>query len=230
MNMTSKILPLIFVLLFSVAFPVQATTKDVLVISLVYTKSTSIVEITGIEQRVMEEQNFNLNKTGDIKVTLSDITSIVSENYFNTSGNDTIEVIGGPANEQPAYVPAPDQRAFNIKLPITKPVLAEETKLIVSRGNDVLLEKKLSDLPLEIMEIKTNAITVNYLEPVIPANHSDTLNYVLIAGIVLISLTVTATGYWLMKKRHTPLPPPDLPETPSSPVVPPQELPPTPTI
>lgn len=198
--MTFKKTIIICSLLFfpSLAF---ASTKDILSISFTYTRSTNSINILSIEQQVLEEGGLILTGSGNLKFNLADSVGPVSQNAYNLESGNTMELLGQDGG---SFATLPDTRVLNLMMEITRPITAAGSQLTISKDGQELFNKKLSDLPIEILEVKTNRITTEWPEPTLPSESKPQKDWWIYLGVLSALIIVGIVGWLVWRKKQQP--------------------------
>ena len=201
----------------------QAATLDYLLISLAYDSAKpedQAFEVIDVEQRVIEQTEIQSAETGTYKLSLLNGDSEIAKEFFaviKRGENDIYEVVGSDG-ESFAEMPAPSRQVFTIPVLLTGNISVSDSILQISNSenNQVLLSKRLDDIPLQISQAKEfNLLQPEEPFPTLPAFHEEkNKNWLWIDLIALVVLAaIVASIVWAIKairrkiKSHNETPP-----------------------
>jgi hypothetical protein len=209
--MVFRVTSVALVALLWVPFFARAESVDVLLVSLNYTKSTDTAVVISVEERVLDQSRISLSGKGDLEVALSNGTEIISKNAYaiSTSTDTSMEVF--TENGEGSYVSPPEMQSITLALPLPRSIEAERSVITVSKDGKTLVQKKLSELPLEIMESKVNRVIPPQSEalpnPVAKPDRAFLWTEWLIPAIILLLAILLGLFLWKRFSRSTPPPP-----------------------
>src|SRR3989338_993254 len=194
---------LVAVIFTLVASTAQAATFDYLLVSLAYDSAKpegQAFEVIDVEQRVIEQTEIQSAETGTYKLSLLNGDSEIAKEFFaviNREENDTYEAIGSDG-ESFGEIPAPFRQVFTIPVLLTGSISVSDSILQISNtgNNQVLLSKRLGEIPLQISQAKEfNLLQPEQPFPALPAfqdEGSSRGKYVLIGAASAILFLIIA--------------------------------------
>ncbi len=217
--MTSKYFKSLFIVVL-IAAPLFAfaAPQDYLYVSLDYDYTTHAFSNLSADQRVVDSFKVVAQDIGDYTMTLEDKSGLVSQTKFSIPADSLVESLGnqdqgGRESKTSAY-------SATIALELPKSISVEDSNIIISKGNQILLKQKLSEISIQILKADTSRIIIPSQDPSFPpfaSGGKTPMNIWLLSGLVVLLIIILGAGIFIFvrKSKNSQIPPPPPPASPS---------------
>jgi len=194
MGLLTKLLALIF---FVLSLPISALAEKADYVFVTSRFVNGTFEILQVEQKVFDSSSVIPASNGSYQIQLLNNRGIISKTFFEVNVEEPLEVISISRDKQQYEYIKSDTALITTTLPLTFSINVDTVNLLILKGDQILLDKRLSELPVSIAASKTYRIAVDTKSndyPLLPAfpdeknAFSGRLLWVII-GIGIIILT-----------------------------------------